>query len=69
MPLYEYECPKGHRSERIAAVTTPGEPLDKVPCPTCAKRKKAIDAELVPSQTGKPKFKRGIGGFYSPTQA
>lgn len=63
MPLYEYLCPKGHKSERVAFITTPGEPLEIIPCP--AKRCKET-AEHIPSQTGKPILKRGIGGFFKP---
>lgn len=75
MPLYEYECKNGHRTERVASVTTPGEPLETIPCPKCpppvvrrgrrANTVKPVRAELVPSLTGAPKFKAGgVGGFY-----
>jgi hypothetical protein len=66
MPCYEYLCNNGHRTERVASLAAPGEPLDKIPCPECKKVKKRASAELVPSLTGKPKLKAGIGGFHNP---
>lgn len=71
MPLYEYECPKGHRTERVASLATPGEPVDWIYCPECKKvrkpHRKMELARLVPSLTGPPRFKAGgAGGFYKP---
>lgn len=63
MPLYEYVCPKGHKTERVAFITAPGEPLETTPC--THKRCKET-AERIVSRTGKPILKRGIGGFYKP---
>lgn len=65
-PVYEYECAKKHRTERYAALSTPGEPVEWVYCDECKDQKKRGHAHLVPSVTGAPKFKRGIGGFHSP---
>ena len=78
MPVYEYECKQGHRTERVVFLSAGGgnEPLEKCKCEarvlfhenqedtrvvTCGKT-----ARLVPSRTGKPILKAGIGGFYSP---
>lgn len=79
MPLYEYLCPLGHRTERIASIAAIGEPLPSIACPKCpppivrrgrrANTVNPVRAELVPSLTGKPKFKKGVGGFYAPTEA
>jgi len=64
MPLYEYACSKGHKTERVViSINAPGEPLPRIPCEH--KRCKEA-AELMPSQTGTPILKRGIGGFYKP---
>ena len=30
MPMYEFECPKGHRSEDLCAIGT-----KHIPCPSC----------------------------------
>lgn len=67
MPLYEYVCPKGHKTDRVViSISTPGEPLEKVPC---THKRCTETAERVASQTGVPILKRGIGGFYKPNAA
>lgn len=60
MPVYEYECAKGHRFERVRSFK---EEIDSSRCPTCGKQ-----AKLVPSLPGKPVLKAGIGGFHAPTK-
>ncbi len=79
MPLYEYICSRGHRTERIASIAATDEPLLSIACPKCpsptvrrgrrAGTVQLVRAVLVPSLTGKPKFKKGCGGFYAPTEA
>lgn len=70
MPLYEYECRNGHRSERILHIS---EFVEEIVCDECRKafkkNKKYSEslARLVVSRTGPPVLKKGIGGFYSPT--
>lgn len=59
MPIYEHQCPKGHTFERIVSIS---EFVEKAPCPKCG-----ADAPLKPSHTAKPKFVRGVGGFYNPS--
>lgn len=60
MPLYEYECPNGHRTEKFLSLA---EADKRIKCPQCGKR-----TERVFSRTGAPILKEGVGGFYSPTK-
>lgn len=64
MPVYEYRCAAGHTFERIVSVSNCAE---KVPCLHChfLGRKKVAILQI--SQTAPPKFKKGVGGFYAPT--
>lgn len=66
MPIYEYVCPRGHKSERIVIKVTPEEPLESTPCNVGKCRSGFVIATLVPSETGKPILKAGCGGFYKP---
>lgn len=62
MPVYEYECKDGHRSERVVQMRlmTQDEPKMTHRC-ECGKV-----AKLVPSRTGTPILKAGCGGFFKP---
>ena len=66
MPVYEYVCPKGHKSERVVIKVSAEEPLKTTPCTVGKCRSQFVIAELVPSQTGTPILKAGIGGFFKP---
>ena len=69
MPLHVYECAKGHVQEqfetihqdssgqRCGFVSSAGP---RTPCRAKLKLSAAVT-------TAKPKFVRGVGGFYSPT--
>lgn len=62
MPVYEYECSYGHRSERVVQMSQiKNEPVAKMKCLFCR-----LMATLVPSRTGTPILKAGIGGFFKP---
>ena len=72
MPVYEYECKNGHRTTLVLHIS---EFKESTLCTQCRiaqsegvlpKTKVPVKAKLVPSRTGPPKFKRGIGGFYKP---
>lgn len=72
MPVYEYECKNGHRVERILSFS---EFKETVVCEKCTEQQRdevgpyrPVRARLVPSRTGKPILKAGVGGFYSPTR-
>lgn len=60
MPIYEYLCSTGHRFERIDRVK---DQKKLVYCKECR-----TIAQLVPSRTGKPILKAGVGGFHAPTK-
>lgn len=70
MPVYEYECPEGHKFERVVQFQL-DEPKEKVRCKHVLIgqiRRCPEMAVLVPSRTGKPILKAGkVGGFYAPT--
>lgn len=69
MPIYEYLCDRGHRFERVVTWTDYDEPISEVPCPEQAPNPQFTcrrPAKLVPSKTGKPILKKGIGGFHAP---
>jgi putative FmdB family regulatory protein len=66
MPLYEFECSNGHRTEQMRSLS---EFVESITCPECQKknctsRRRAV---LIPSNTGAPRLVKGVGGFYSPT--
>lgn len=70
MPVYEFVCNHGHRSERILHFS---EYVETIVCDACRKRfaknrnySESL-ARLVISRTAKPILKRGVGGFYSPS--
>lgn len=67
MPVYEYQCPKGHKFERIVQFSKE-EPLETVPCNVGKCKSKFVIAELLASRTGAPILIRGRGGFYKPTR-
>jgi putative FmdB family regulatory protein len=73
MPIYEYQCKNGHRVEVVAPIS---DFKEEIVCRQCAQRNRTevvngrgrtVRAILVPSHTAPPKFKRGSGGFYKPT--
>ena len=47
MPVYEYECESGHRTERVKSIRVSDKELDSDKCDTCHKK-----AKLVPSRPG-----------------
>ncbi len=66
MPLYEYQCPKGHVTEQIRTLAEFTESID---CPRCSKARipAKTTAVLKMSKTGTPILKAGrCGGFYKP---
>lgn len=72
MPIYEYLCEEGHRTEEVRSLS---EFTEVIACPECRKQKIAAKtdgrvrkAKLVPSMTGTPILKAGRGGFYKPTR-
>lgn len=65
MPIYEYKCPKGHTFERVLKLS---EFVEETPCIKCPRRRdRRVQAKLVPSVPGAAVFKRGVGGFYKPS--
>lgn len=68
MPIYEYVCERGHLFERVVR-TSAAEPLEFVMCEheLCLHALSRKCAKLIPSQTGVPILKRGIGGFFKPS--
>lgn len=67
MPVYTYQCPKGHKFDRVVQVSKE-EPLETAPCEVGKCWSQFVIAELVQALTGKPILKAGIGGFYKPTR-
>ncbi|VVB51685.1 Uncharacterised protein [uncultured archaeon] len=67
MPIYVYQCRKNlaHKFERVVQVSK-DEPQATVPCEIGKCRSQFIIADLIPSRTGTPIFKKGVGGFYRP---
>lgn len=73
MPIYEYQCKNGHRTELVLSIS---EFMEEIICRNCARhnrtevvngRGQTCRARLVPSLPGAPKFKAGgAGGFYKP---
>jgi putative FmdB family regulatory protein len=62
MPIYEYVCKSGHRTELILSIKE--ELPESTRCRKCKKK-----APLVPSMTCAPILKAGgVGGFYKPTR-
>lgn len=75
MPLYEFACKNGHTTERVLSLS---EFTESIVCQQCRRSHRqengpdgyrAVRAVLVPSRTGTPIFKKGIGGFYNPSGA
>jgi putative FmdB family regulatory protein len=64
MPIYEYKCAAGHKITRIVSFS---EFAETVVCEKCSKKGEPRLATLQMSQTAPPKFKKGVGGFYAPT--
>lgn len=68
MPIHVYECKNGHKQERIETIQedATGQRCNAVAhrgCATLCKARLFLSAAV---RTAKPKFKRGIGGFYAP---
>lgn len=59
MPMYEFQCSSGHRTEKFLSVS---ESDKAIKCPDCGKR-----AKRAVSLTGAPILKPGVGGFYKPS--
>lgn len=69
MPLYEYKCSEGHKTIRVVHGDLTHEPKESTTCKVPIDPKEiacGLRAILVPSLTGKPILKAGIGGFYAP---
>lgn len=68
MPVYEYKCKNGHTFERVLKLS---EFTEEFPCPNCPNRLdreyRRVHAKLVPSVPAPAVFKRGVGGFYKPS--
>ena len=69
MPLYEFQCERGHVTEQIRSLS---EFTERIVCPECTRTKRGRKvslrmATLKMSQTAPPKFVKGSGGFYAPT--
>jgi len=72
MPVYEFECKNGHRVEQVRSLS---EFTEVIACPECRRLRVAahtdgriVRARLVPSMTGTPILKAGVGGFERPTR-
>ena len=65
MPIYEYKClAMSHRFEKYETLAE-HEKGGLRHCPGC-KKKRAV--KQLPSMTGTPILKRGIGGFHKPSR-
>jgi putative FmdB family regulatory protein len=66
MPIYEFECEFGHRTELFMKFS---DFRESIICRQCQKVNctHQVKAALIPSKTSPPKFVKGSGGFYSPT--
>ena len=62
MPLHLYECKKGHVQEKYETIheDSTGQPCGVNKCRAKLKLSAAVT-------TAKPKFVRGVGGFYAPS--
>jgi predicted nucleic acid-binding Zn ribbon protein len=49
MPIYEYVCSDGHRTERVKSIKISPKKLENDVCDTCG-----ANAELTPSRPGAP---------------
>lgn len=63
MPIYVYVCARKHRTEVIVPIT---EFKEEIVCNKCAKKDEPRMAQIEVSQTAKPRFVAGVGGFYKP---
>ena len=72
MPIYEFMCENGHRTTLVLHIS---EFKEETPCVRCRiaqqegvlkRTRLPVQAKLVPSRTGTPILKRGIGGFERP---
>jgi len=49
MPIYVYECPAGHTTERVKSIKVSDRALNNDICETCGKK-----AKIIPTRTAHP---------------
>lgn len=62
MPILEFECSLGHRSEKFYGTITAGDRVPHIPCPVCTQ-----DAPKVPSSPLQAHFYGNPDGYDKPS--